>query len=280
MRRSLISALAISAISLALVDSPESFASHAWGGYHWARQSDPFTVKLGDNLSSGWKTYLQTASTDWSAHYSPWLTDLLTAVVPGQANNRQCRPTSGEVQVCNATYGNNGWLGIAQIWLSGAHITQGSVKLNDTYFNTVTYDTSAWRRLVTCQEVGHTFGLDHQNTNFSDQNLGTCMDYTNDPGGTLYGELSNEHPNSHDYEELSIIYTHFDSTTTVATAPATQPMPPGLAQLDFDAPRQWGRLVRSTNNGRTEVYERDLGGGYKVSTFVVWADDDPRHRLQ
>src|SRR5437870_5180665 len=131
MRHSLISALAIPAISLALVTaSPESFGSHSWGGYHWARQHDPFTVQLGDNLSSSWKTYLQTASTDWSTNNYPWPADLLTTIVPGQATNKQCRPTSGEVQVCNATYGNNGWLGVAQIWLSGSHITQGDVKLN------------------------------------------------------------------------------------------------------------------------------------------------------
>lgn len=38
------------------------------------------------------------------------------------------------------------------------------------------------RCLVTCQEVGHTFGLDHRDENFDNGNLGTCMDYTNDPG--------------------------------------------------------------------------------------------------
>src|SRR5688572_31754287 len=53
----------------------------------------------------------------------------------------KCRPTAGRIEVCNAAYGNNGWLGIAQIWISGAHITQGTTKLNDTYFNTDTYNT-------------------------------------------------------------------------------------------------------------------------------------------
>jgi len=186
------------------------------------------------------------------------------------------------VQVCNTTYGNNGWLGVAQIWVSGLHITQGNVKLNDTYFNTSTYNTPAWRDLVTCQEIGHTFGLDHQDTNFSNTNLGTCMDYTSDPDGTLSNpnQLSNVDPNSHDYEELSIIYTHFDSTTTVAGAIATAPMPPGLANLDLDTPRQWGTLLRSTQNGRTEVYGRDFGAGYKAFTFVIWANDDRSHRVQ
>ena len=67
-----------------------------------------------------------------------------------------------------------------------------------------------------CQEVGHTFGLDHQDENFNNANLGTCMDYTNDPS-------TNQHPNKHDYDELITIYSHLDSTTTVgAIAPASQ----------------------------------------------------------
>src|SRR3990167_937294 len=67
-----------------------------------------------------------------------------------------------------------------------------------------------------CQEVGHIFGLNHQDENFGNENLGTCMDYTSDPSGTLADpdQLSNEHPNQHDYDQLGIIYSHFDSFTS------------------------------------------------------------------
>src|SRR5438445_1603011 len=85
-------------------------ANHSWGGYHWARTANPFTVKLGDNVSTTWDFYLNQASTDWSQ------SDVLdTSIVAGQANPRNCRPTSGQDQICNATYGNTGWLGVAQI---------------------------------------------------------------------------------------------------------------------------------------------------------------------
>ncbi|MER3404496.1 MAG: hypothetical protein C4289_04465, partial [Chloroflexota bacterium] len=184
-------------------------ASHSWGGYHWARTSNPFTLMLGDNVSSTWDPYLGEASSDWSQS-----SVLDTTVVPGSTDPRRCRPTAGRVEVCNAKYGYTGWLGVAQIWVSGSHITQATVKLNDTYFNLSAYNTPAWRRLVMCQEVGHTFGLDHQDENFSNPNLGTCMDYTNDPDGPP----SNEHPNQHDYDQLALIYSHLDSTTTIAGA--------------------------------------------------------------
>jgi hypothetical protein len=90
-------------------------------------------------------------------------------------------------EVCNWKYGNNGWLGLAQIWISGGHITQGVSKNNDTYFDTSTYDTPAWRQFVTCQEIGHTFGLGHQDEDFYNANLGSCMDYTVNP-------ILNQHP--------------------------------------------------------------------------------------
>lgn len=234
-------------------------ANHSWGGYHWARTANPFTLKLGDNVSSTWDTYLGTTSSDWS------LSSVLdTTIVAGGTNTRTCRPTSGRVEVCNRAYGNNGWLGVAQIWVSGSHITQGTVRVNDTYFNTATYNTSAWRNLVMCQEVGHTLGLDHQDEDFNNAPLGTCMDYSRDP--TL-----NQHPNQHDYDQLNTIYAHLDSINTVSSAAATGKMPPAMGSIDLAGPGQWGRLIRTTHNGRTALFELDFGGGHKVFTFVILA---------
>ena len=129
-------------------------ADHTWGPYHWARTSNPFTLKLGDNVSGVWDTHLALTSADWS------LSSVLDTVIVTGNNVRKpkaCKPKTGRGEVCNAKYGFNGWLGVASIWISGEHITQGTVKLNDTYFNTSTYNTSPWRNLVMCQEVGHIF---------------------------------------------------------------------------------------------------------------------------
>ncbi len=244
--------LAVGLTSLLLLALPSmAAATHSWGGYHWARTSNPFTIKLGNDLSSGWQTYLSTASSDWSK------SDVLeTSIVSGQAKPRNCRPTAGRDEICNASYGNTGWLGVAQIWITGGtHITQGTVKVNDTYFNTSTYNTPAWRQMVMCQEIGHTFGLDHQDTNFTNANLGTCMDYTNDPG-------TNQHPNQHDYDELDIIYAHFDATTTIAASVASSPSFGGS---------DWGRLVSASKDGRTSTFVKADGHRNAVITYVIWA---------
>ena len=250
-RRSLV--LALASLSIAGVASTAS-ATHSWGGYHWARTANPFTLKVGNNVSTAWGSALATASSDWSASNV-----LNTTLVTGLANPRNCRATAGRVEVCDATYGNNGWLGLASISITdGTHITRGTVKLNDTYFNTTQYNTSAWRAMVTCQEIGHTFGLDHQDENFNNANLGTCMDYTNDPN-------SNQHPNKHDYDELEIIYAHLDSTTTISQGAGSS----FAVDIDHNDRRTWGQLVKQ--QGRTAIYELDLGGGSKTVTFVIWA---------
>ncbi|MBI3744093.1 MAG: hypothetical protein HY261_07405 [Chloroflexi bacterium] len=246
---------AFAAVALAALPAAVS-ASHSWNGYHWARTANPFTLKLGDNVSGAWDSILSTTSSDWSQS-----TVLDTTIVPGQANPRNCRATSGRVEVCNSTYGNTGWLGVATVWVkSDTHITQSTVKLNDTYFNTATYNTVAWRNLVSCQEVGHTLGLDHQDTNFNNANLGTCMDYTNDPG-------TNQHPNQHDYDELAIIYTHLDLYTTLSAAPVKGKagvVPPGADASD------WGTAIQNDAHGRPILFVRGLGGGEKQLTWVFW----------
>lgn len=236
-------------------------ANHSWGGYHWARTGNPFTLKVGDNIrGAAWNGILSTTVSDWSKS-----TVLDLTQVTGQANPKNCRPTAGRVEVCNSTYGNNGWLGVAQIWISsGTHISQGTVKLNDTYFNTSYYNTTAWRNLVSCQEVGHTLGLDHQDENFDNANLDTCMDYTNYPD-------SNQHPNAHDYAELVDIYSHLDGTTTVGQTALSSRMPPAMVDLDAEGPGQWGRLVSSAKNGHDATYELDFGNGHKIVTHVIWA---------
>ena len=126
--------------------------------------------------------------------------------VAGGTRPRQCKPTAGRLEVCNERYGNTGWLGIAQIWINGEHITQATTKLNDTYFNTAdlqqagmaaTGDVPGNRARLRARSPGrefqqpesrHVHGLHEQSRS-----------------------ASNEHPNQHDFEELSEIYSHLDT---------------------------------------------------------------------
>src|SRR5215207_1630939 len=238
-------------------------ANHSWGKYHWARTSNPFTLKVGDNVNSTWDTYLNEAISDWNPS-----TVLDLSKVNGSTTGSTCAPTSGRIEVCNAAYGTTGWLGIAQIWtVRGSHIAQATTKVNDTYFNQAQYNTPAWRRLVMCQESAHDFGLDHQDENFDNPNLGTCMDYTSNPAG-------NEHPNQHDYDQLVSIYSHLDSTTTIGAAlPST--VSPAMRNLVLNSVEQFGPVVKAVKNGPglATYHEQDFGNGNKVITHVFWTLD-------
>jgi hypothetical protein len=238
--------LAVAAIGvIADISAPAAFATHSWNGYHWARTANPFTVKLGDNVSGLWDGMLATASSDWSQSNV-----LDTTIVAGSTRPKPCKATLGRVEVCSASYGNTGWLGVATIWLQSGtkHIVQGTVKNNDYYFGSSSYqyNNTAEMQHVICQEIGHTFGLDHQSE--TGQSLNTCMDYYHN---TSASDTKSTHPNSHDYQELGIIYAHLDSSTTVGAAAAWQLVP--IGQM-----------------GESKYVDR-LANGLTRITYVRWA---------
>ena len=261
--------LALVAIVAVGASARSASANHSWSTYHWGRTANPFTLKVGNNVSSSWTQYLTNTSAAWNKS-----SVLQTTVVAGQASGK-CRGTTGRVEVCSGAYGNNGWLGLASISLSGGHITVGTVKLNDTYFNTSTYNNPNERNHVMCQEVGHTFGLDHQDT--SGAAFYTCMDYFSNTGANANSTTSTA-PDQGDYDQLLCIYDpssagrtltsttngithsctgtgHLDSTTTVGAPP-----PSSLGKMPPNAHRGQTRYVQHFRNGVTQV------------TWIVWAN--------
>lgn len=243
---------------LLVVAAQPAGATNAWGTYHWARTANPFTLTVVDRLTTGeWKGYLGTTLTDWST--SPVM-DLVSS-----AAGRGCKGVSGKIVACNGKFGFNGWLGLAQIWLSGSHITQGVAKMNDNYFNTTTYNDPDAKLHVLCQELGHAFGLDHQH----DATSNSCMDDVNGLFDPAFAR-----PNQHDYDMLGSMYAHPDGSSTIsfsrngATQFGLDSVPATTGESD-DA--DWGRPVAFGPDGQPYLYEKGLGGEAKRYTFVYWA---------
>ena len=157
--------------------------------------------------------------------------------------------------------GNNGWLGIAGIEVNtDGHITKGYTKLNDYYFNQSYYNSELWRQSVLCQEVGHDFGLGHQDENFDLNDLDSCMDYQDPPYPS---------PNEHDYEQLETIYAHLDSDVPiegegVCNAPAGR----GCNKAGNNGDIGWGMSLG--RRGNAETFVRIEPDGTRHLTHVTW----------
>lgn len=208
-------AIAVAGTALVLGVSLSANATHSWNNYHWARTTSSFALQTLNstvaNSNANWPQLLGLAASDWSK--STVLDLNVVAYANDSRARKRCQAVSGKIRVCNASYGQNGWLGLASINLdSNGHISQGTAKMNDSYSS---YWTSyaGEARHVMCQEVGHTFGLDHQSTDGSSQN--TCMDYSTSTDST------STTPNQHDYDELVTIYSHIDSYNSYSTSAAS-----------------------------------------------------------
>lgn len=275
------------AAALAALAAGPAAADHSWASYHWpiAGPDQPFEVLTKLNASY-WNEWVDAAVADWDGNDpdSSGSTDYLKPAIAGEASTtaRRCNPTAGKVVVCGYAYGFRGWLGVATIWASGNHITQATTKLNESYHNSGTYGSDAWRQLVTCQEIGHDFGLGHQNENFNTDETDSCMEYTSD-------ETNNRTPDAHDYQQLQIIYD-----AHMAEGPGgggddgggncnpRSPKCSGQDAFNFrevgqPAPRatevrsaDWGTAVGFDAHGRPNVFELEVRKGYRKITHVTW----------
>lgn len=257
------SRLMIAASVAAAAISVPAIAHHSWDGLHWARPSGAeVAVTVGDNVGPQWDKYVLAAVTNWNKS-----TVIQSPIVPGKTLPVKCQLITGTIQVCNSTYGVTGWLGLTSVKLSSGHISAMSSKLNDSYFNTPTFNTAAWRLYVTCHELGHAYGLAHQDEDMYNPNIGSCLDVPLNVKG-------NEAPNLHDYEMLLYIYDHGDSFITVTNGAATSSLEVG------NSPKDWGRAIKFDRLGRPTVFVRNVSPTESVVTDVIWAPGEgPRERF-
>lgn len=174
-----------------------AYADHQWSSYHWKKEGTAIlTLNIGDNHTGVWSDLglLNSVGTDWNIYGGSYLA---FNVVPGG---------SGDIESYNDNYGDTGWLGLASIWITRGktrHITRGEAKENDYYMTLGGYDgfneAVEWQHVL-CQEIGHTFGLDHNREGLTGGTPDdTCMNDQTRP-------LRYPTPNSHDADLLDQMY--------------------------------------------------------------------------
>lgn len=199
----------------ALAAGPEPLPRQSWNGYKWARNA-ALAIRVGTNVSSDWMPYITRAAAAWSTN--PAMEYVLTEGSAG-GGAAVCKPVYGTVQMCNADYGPTGWVGYTQVWTNDKYIVQATIRLNEYYFAQAKYNSDAYRKLVTCQEMGNALGLEDADRDFTNANSGSCTDYTNDPSGKLgtNGRLANLSPSKGDLRNLAAIYRVRDKTQLAQT---------------------------------------------------------------
>ena len=180
-------------------------------GLRWP--SDNPSLTLVNHTTDFWPGVVATVEGVWDNGSAP-ADDVLTLSL----GNVAAHPTSGDVcsstwvptesdfgpniHVCNRDYENTGWVGLSITWFLTAtgEIVVAQTLLNDFFLQD---EDSIWfgddaRQLAVCQEIGHGFGLDHQNG----RNKQTCMN-------RIFGVTDEDFiaPNQHDFDQLAEIYS-------------------------------------------------------------------------
>ena len=132
-----------------------------------------------------WDAHLDGGSADWSAS-----TVLDLNKISGGTNPTSCRPDVRPDRGLQRLVREHGLARHrADLGSSGSHITQATTKVNDTYFDTAPYNTPAWRGSSCARRSRTTSGSTTRTRTSTIANLGTCMDYTNDPDGGRAAQL-------------------------------------------------------------------------------------------
>jgi len=193
----------VTAALILLISTSGAYADHQWGSYHMKKEGPILTVNVGDNHTAStvniseppdWSALLSSVGSSWHSLGGMYL-----------AINVNSDGT-GDIKSYNANYGDNGWLGLASIWVTrgkNKHITRGESKMNEYYITLSGYSgfdkPIEWQHVL-CQEIGHTFGLDHNREgDIGGSPDDTCMNDQKRP-------LQYPTPNDHDTELLEIIY--------------------------------------------------------------------------
>ena len=153
----------------------EADASH-WFGYKW--RSAPVGLTLIDATTGDWPGIVARAAAQWN----------VSSAVEFVIKRGPCQPKMNAVVICNANYGA-GVASFARLSINRLIIRGAVIQINDYYYGPQTYIEGRWA--VTCQELGHTLGLDHDPSALGGPY--SCMGWGWQPG-------------PHDYEQLLLIY--------------------------------------------------------------------------
>jgi hypothetical protein len=234
----------------------------------WNNDGSGLELEILNALDDTWQVAFSLTVADWDFG-NP---DALTLRSQRVDYDPECTSVDGTLKVCNGDYGDTKWRGINQVVTDDSgYITASSARMNEFYLQ---HDTEDAKQYTICHEIGHGFGLPHTDEDFDNEDLGNCMDYTNNWD-------VNKHPDETNYEFLLGLYGPTGGRRLVRRHPFRKVLPEKIRrkldevvsqieQRDYTSHVEDGwKLLHRAKHG--EEHEMELGEGYKVRVHLLLA---------
>jgi len=118
----------------------------SWDNDHVDAENGGLHLTLHNALDDTWQSEFELAVADWKE------SDALQLTTERVAVDYNCKPVDGVMVVCNANFGETGWVGINENSMIGGVIVSSVAKMNEYYLRNANFDH---RRFTMCHEIGH-----------------------------------------------------------------------------------------------------------------------------
>lgn len=238
----------------------DPFVGQSFEKRKWPSEKQGITIPVMNAMGDEWQDDVTTVMSMWNESNSV----NLNVTRFDEPELRTCPFVGQSIKLCSGDFGEiEEWFSRLSIINAGDTIVAATIVLNDWYhfekYNATVDEMEAFkedRRIYRiCHQFGHSLGLAHTDENYTNPNLGDCMDMTLD-------YTSNAVPGQVNFNFLEEYYGVFPAEATGSRRLAEHDAVLDRAERALQDPRGWKLVHESPDETH---HERSLGGLYKLS---------------